>query len=242
MITTPRETLNEQILQLIDHDQHRFMVRNPMAQWTFKPELALNIVDSIFTEKHKRHSGRCVRDHFYAVGGYNEQRELVIKNLPEQEQILGIFHDFFEDTRLKPEDSLEWGIAPETVRRLKLTTRYEFQARSSNKTDKEAYCDYIEILANDRICAKNKYRDTKDNYTTDPHHSYRKRLKKAVTMAYLKAIIEDDIPAGTSFIDFAEKHPEKLPTDEYRQHDIEKWIQDNSTHSQEQTFYYQLNR
>jgi len=229
-----RSHLNTAILEIVTADQKRHAENDLTTPWAFSPETALNIVDCIF-EDHPRESGRLTKHHLYAVGGYDEQRKLSKTDIDPQNQIIGILHDVFEDTNLHPLDAKDWGIEDGTVTRLHLITRAEQKNKITQQQEKEPYCDYVEILANDIDTAGIKRDDSFDNIRPDePHTPQGKKLtKKLTTIAYLEARLDGTIKAGTPFNIFAQNHPERLPVDENRTlADINTWIDNHSSQKQ----------
>lgn len=216
-----RKHLNDAIMRLVSEDQNAMSTEN--EPWVFTPALASQIINKVF-DMERRKSGRLVKCHMFAVAGLGTSGETQNPNIHDEDRILRLFHDLFEDTQLEPQDSLKWGIDYDTYQKINLLTRSEDKKSGA----REPYCDYIEILSNDAECVDAKLDDAIDNLEFDPPNRNKQKLKKEVTICYLRAIQQSIISPGTSFKSFASQHPEHLPLGRTQKEAL-KWINDNSS-------------
>ncbi|MBL4590111.1 MAG: hypothetical protein JKY11_08550 [Alphaproteobacteria bacterium] len=199
MMNTSRQDLLTLIDGIIADEQLACDKRDIV--WSFSSNTAKSIVHKIFRGDLRR-SQEPTLTHIFTVSGMDAKGEFA-HFMPEEERIIRLFHDLFEDTELEISDGETWGMKTDTLIKIDILTRGE----------DDLYFDYIVALGHDPLCVDIKLDDIQDNLDLSENltliRDVEKTQRKMIANNYLKAVKTDKIPAGYSPVSFVDDHYDK---------------------------------
>ena len=194
MIKATRQELLSLVNSIISDEQLLCDRNNDI--WSFTEKTAKSIVEKIFAGD-LRHSRQPTLTHIFTVAGMDTRGDIT-DYIEEQERIIRLFHDLFEDTDLEISDGESWGMKIDTLEKINILTR----------NDDIAYLDYIVRISYVPQCVNIKLDDIEDNldYSENVNlitpDKLEKINRKIIANNYLNAVKNGDIQAGYNILKF----------------------------------------